>query len=1223
MNIWNAMNKKIAMAIILFVSIFMLMACGGSTKEYIVTFNSMGGTAVEAITIEDGKTLELPAQPTRTGYTFDAWYLEESLTTPWTNLVISSSITVYAKWIINTYTITFNTDGGTSITNASVSYNQTLTEPTAPTKVGYTFAGWFTDANKTNAFAFTTPITQNITLYAKWDQISFTVSFDTDGGSAITNASVNYNQPLAQPTAPTKEGHTFEGWFTDAEKTSAYNFSSPVNSNFTLYAKFSLNLYTVSFETNGGVEMQSQPIYHGTKLESENPLYTGHRFLGWFTDQALTQAFDEDAVITSNLTLYAKWEIITLDVSFETNGGSTVSAQTVDYGSQASQPAAPTKEGYTFIGWYSNTALTESYVFTTAITSNITLYAKWQLNVYEATVHWNNGQDNTIIFIEHGSLLEEPGLPSREEHGFKGWYLDVSLSQVYDFSTLVTGDISIYAKWEYHNYTVWFISDLIEIDAQVVLHQEQVVVPTGLEIEGFNFIGYFEDPEYTTVFDIETPITSDLMIYVKHEKIVLNMSFIMNGGEEIDDLDVYYNDLPSVLPTPYYFGHTFLGWFLDVALETPLNMSEPFTASLVLYAKWEERPLNDEDYMNLDLRLIDLPDFTSTDITLPTTGANGTKFVWQTDSPHLITSTGRVLPAGYGTGGEAVVLTVTATKGIYKDVQTFEIIIEEMPESFVTNVRNVEFINLSTEYFPLDSFIDLFFMNEQDVPFVDIESFMYLVNGAINTIAKDPVEVEGDDGIMYQYISYVEFEMIETDVMVIRYVAQYYLDDVLEEENTYEAIIDFTENSFYSESFDFFDAMVASTSTNFGEGLSFGDSIVTEGHGIYIPLSKYRFDLVIHDDGDDTYYLMPLHVANLLFVGSVYFDVYYNGDKLYGIDSYQFLDDSPVLDQANTSSYNTKQISMAMKMANYDYLVLLFDYFYGLKDVNGVETYYDVFGSFVNNMIYSSTRTTHYRSIFDLTYSLDDLHTYHIMTGYHVSPTTGFSLSLNDLGSRSAGYYQSSWAIDDAIELAFPAGRPNIRITPDGKTAIYVINSFTVNTPKGFSEVLEDVKTNYPDVENFVIDLTKNGGGNVGAVWRTLGYMTDDVIYYHSQNPTEGSAVTYQIFDSYPRYDYNWYILTSPVTFSAANLMASTAKEQGIATIIGINSTGGASSISGTVLPTGDVIFISSTNVISTLIDGEYISVEYGVQVDFAFNGFNLLYDDEYIQSVINQLNQE
>lgn len=156
-----------------------------------------------------------------------------------------------------------------------------------------------------------------------------------------------------------------------------------------------------------------------------------------------------------------------------------------------------------------------------------------------------------------------------------------------------------------------------------------------------------------------------------------------------------------------------------------------------------------------------------------------------------------------------------------------------------------------------------------------------------------------------------------------------------------------------------------------------------------------------------------------------------------------------------------------------------------------------------------------------------------------------------------------------------------------------------------------------------MIDLTKNGGGNVGAVWRTLGYMTDDVIYYHSQNPTEGSAVTYQIFDSYPRYDYNWYILTSPVTFSAANLMASTAKEQGIATIIGINSTGGASSISGTVLPTGDVIFISSTNVISTLIDGEYISVEYGVQVDFEFNGFNLLYDDEYIQSVINQLNQE
>jgi uncharacterized repeat protein (TIGR02543 family) len=942
MNLWNAMNKKIAMAVILFASLFVLIACGGSTKEYIVTFNSMGGSAVEAITIEDGKTLDLPTNPNRTGYTFDNWYLEESLTTPFTNLVITENITVYAKWTINTYTVTFNTDGGSAISNVSVNYNQILTPPTAPTKTGYTFAGWYTDANKTNIYVLTTPITQNLTLYAAWTINTFYVNFDEAGGSEVQDVTIDYNQPVTQPANPTKVGHTFAGWFTDVERTNAYVFSSLVTQNITLYAKYEVNTYTVNFVLNGGTAIEAQNVLYEEKLETVNPLYTGHAFMGWFYDEELTLPYADDDLITEDITLYAKWEVI---------------------------------------------------------------------------------------------------------------------------------------------------------------------------------------------------------------------------------------------------------------------------------------PPTDEELAWSDIQALGLPDSVNSDMTLPTTGANGTKFVWSSNKPHLITSTGRVLPAGYGSGGEVVILSATVTKGTYSSSISFEIIVDEAPESLVTSTRNVNFINVSTEYFPSNGNIDLFFMNNQDVPFVDISAFMFLVDGAINTIATDPVTITGDDGELYDRVQYVTFEMIDTDIMAIRYIIEYSQLGAVVETNIYEAILDFTDNTFYTDSFDFFDAMVASTSTNFGEGLSFGDSIVTEGTGIFIPLSKYRFDLVIHEDGEDTFYLMPLHVANLLFVGSVYFDVYYNGDALYGVDSYQFLRDSPVVITAKTSSYNALSASLAMKVATYDYLVLIFDYFYGLKDVNGIETYYDVFGKFVNNLIYGRD-TGHYRAIYDLTYSLDDLHTYHITTGYYVETDFGYTLTLNDLGPRSAGYYQGSWAVRDAANAVFPDGRPSLRVTPDGKTAIIVIDSFTVDTPNLFKLSLEELAAEYPLVENVIVDLTRNGGGNVGAVWRTLGYMWDDVIYYHSQNPTEGSAVTYQIYDTYPSYDYNWFILTSSVTFSAANLMASTAKEQGIATIIGLNSTGGASSISGTVLPTGDVIFISSTNVISTLVDGEYVSVEYGVQVDYSVGNVNNLYNDTYLQELIQTINQ-
>lgn len=218
------------------------------------------------------------------------------------------------------------------------------------------------------------------------------------------------------------------------------------------------------------------------------------------------------------------------------------------------------------------------------------------------------------------------------------------------------------------------------------------------------------------------------------------------------------------------------------------------------------------------------------------------------------------------------------------------------------------------------------------------------------------------------------------------------------------------------------------------------------------------------------------------------------------------------------------------------------------------------------------------------------------------------------------GYYQNTWDYEDIIEKEYgKSGRPKIRIIDEGRTAIVVIDSFTVDTPDEFKNDLESIALKNPLVENVIVDLTLNGGGNVGAVWRVLGYMTDDVILYHSQNPIDGSKVTYEIYDTYYAFDYNWFVLISPTTFSAANLLAAQAKELDIATVIGVKSTGGASSISGTVLPTGDVVFYSSSNVISTkTVDGDYLSVEYGVEPEYDFLSLYNLVDEAYIASVVN-----
>jgi uncharacterized repeat protein (TIGR02543 family) len=141
-----------------------------------------------------------------------------------------------------TYTVTFDSNGGSTVTSQSVSYDGTATAPSPPTMTGSTFAGWYTD-NTTfnNAFDFTTPITGDITLYAKWTINSYAVNFDSNGGSTVTSQSVSYDGTATAPTSPTMTGYTFAGWYTDNTTFSnAFDFTTPITGDITLYAKWTL-----------------------------------------------------------------------------------------------------------------------------------------------------------------------------------------------------------------------------------------------------------------------------------------------------------------------------------------------------------------------------------------------------------------------------------------------------------------------------------------------------------------------------------------------------------------------------------------------------------------------------------------------------------------------------------------------------------------------------------------------------------------------------------------------------------------------------------------------------------------------------------------------------------------------------------------------------------------------------------------------------------------------
>jgi len=594
-----------------------------------------------------------------------------------------------------------------------------------------------------------------------------------------------------------------------------------------------------------------------------------------------------------------------------------------------------------------------------------------------------------------------------------------------------------------------------------------------------------------------------------------------------------------------------------------------------------------EDKANEALDAIVLDYVVGQSLDLPKYNSNGTFLYWRSSNTHVVTSSGFVIRPHVGSEDVDVVLTCMAKNSGQVFTRDFVVTIPANPESVVYKHTTLPFVGLSEEYVVEDqAAVDLFFVDYGSVPYIDVETFINLIDGALDSSIIS-VTPDGEDGLWVEYsVEYLDFDEVT----------------LITEE--YWAYLDFTANTFTVNNFDFFESYVASTTSDYGSGLIYTGAYYVEGDEVTIPLGDYNFDLIVYDYLGTTQYLIPLHVANLLFAGGVYYDVYYNGDTLYGVDTFTMSSgdeaDEAIKTMIRTSSYNAKNMSNDMKLATYNFLALAFDYFYGLKEFKGIETYYSILDAKIENWIENDDANM-YDKLFDFAYDQDDLHTWHEFKGYYNAPSTT-GLSFNDLGPNSQAYYTYYWAIQDKLDAKYGSAdsMPPYELLSSNTVAVIHITGFTIDTPDEFKAILDSLPETVIDV---VIDISYNGGGNIGAVLRIFGYMTEETFMYHSMNPADNSAASYYIESEYVAYNYNWYVLTSGVTFSAANLFSSMAKELGIP-VIGQDSSGGASSIGVIILPSGTAYFISTNNVLCSRsgneIDGYvYSSIEQGIEVDY------------------------
>lgn len=208
-------------------------------------------------------------------------------------------------------------------------------------------------------------------------------TFDPDNGESISTQTIDRGGKFTKPAAPSKENHTFAGWYNGDEKFDFDADTTNAPNVLELVAKWDINQYTVKFVSEHG-SFADQTIEHGKPIDTDKltiPEVEGYTFDGWYADNTYSTKFDFTKPIKSNTTVYAKWTANDYEVSFITEHGNPPTSQNVKYNGTADDPGKLTEEGYTFIGWYTDdTHDSTKFDFNTPITSDTKVYAKWEKN---------------------------------------------------------------------------------------------------------------------------------------------------------------------------------------------------------------------------------------------------------------------------------------------------------------------------------------------------------------------------------------------------------------------------------------------------------------------------------------------------------------------------------------------------------------------------------------------------------------------------------------------------------------------------------------------------------------------------------------------------------------------------------------------------------------------------------------------------------------------------
>ncbi|EXU60169.1 S41 family peptidase [Mycoplasma mycoides] len=375
-----------------------------------------------------------------------------------------------------------------------------------------------------------------------------------------------------------------------------------------------------------------------------------------------------------------------------------------------------------------------------------------------------------------------------------------------------------------------------------------------------------------------------------------------------------------------------------------------------------------------------------------------------------------------------------------------------------------------------------------------------------------------------------------------------------------------------------------------------------------IDLSKYDIDIL--KDQNNLY--LPAILLNQVFLSESNIQTYFNGGDFKIFKFYEALSFPGTFYLKQSDKNNEKTVPLGLRKFQYEYLSFLFDNYYAIKLNNNI-SYKEHFKKYQSKIL-SESSNEHYLATKQIINELDDPHSAYVLDGYY-DKDRDFHKKIFDNQKRVKNK-------NEVLEL-LAKNDPN-KIDYELKsisndTSVISFSKFDEKSAEYIQKSLKEAQSK--SVKNIIFNLTQNGGGYIGTAYEIMGFLTDKPFNVYSYNPLSKEKKVETIKSEYEKFNFNYYILTSPYSFSAGNIFPQIAKDNKLAKLIGYKTFGGASAINYYVLPTGDIIQLSSNNVFT---NKNFESLEFGVSPDVelkedVFKNPSAIYQKETLLDLIKK----